>query len=192
MPRAGLTRDSVIESAAALADERGLDRLSMSALARELGVKDASLYGHVKSLADLKLGIALSTAAASAERLAAALAGLSGADALRAFANDYRAFAREHPGRHAATRLPVPLDEVSDLAVFRRYVDLVHSVLRGYGLDEPDRTDAVRFIRSMVDGFTGLEASGGFNDPRAADESWQACVEALDAALTHWPIRTAP
>jgi AcrR family transcriptional regulator len=47
--RAGLSRERVLGAAVALADEGGLDGLSMRKLARSLGVEAMSLYNHVAS-----------------------------------------------------------------------------------------------------------------------------------------------
>ena len=58
MPRAGLTRDRVVHAGADLADEVGLGEATVSALARRLGVRVASLYSHVDGAADLQEGIA--------------------------------------------------------------------------------------------------------------------------------------
>ncbi|HET7171632.1 MAG TPA: TetR/AcrR family transcriptional regulator C-terminal domain-containing protein [Gaiellales bacterium] len=45
--RAGLTRDRVLATAVQLADEDGLDGLSMRKLAKRLGVEAMSLYNHI-------------------------------------------------------------------------------------------------------------------------------------------------
>ncbi len=48
-----LTRDRVLRTALALADEQGLDRLSMRRLGQALGVEAMSLYHHVANKEDL-------------------------------------------------------------------------------------------------------------------------------------------
>jgi len=52
-----LTRGRVLETAVRLADESGIESLSMRKLARELGVEAMSLYNHVASKADMVDGI---------------------------------------------------------------------------------------------------------------------------------------
>ncbi|MWV49295.1 TetR family transcriptional regulator [Rathayibacter sp. VKM Ac-2803] len=52
----------VTEAGAALADERGLGRLSTSAVADRLGVGNPSLYEHVDGLAALERRIAVRAA----------------------------------------------------------------------------------------------------------------------------------
>jgi AcrR family transcriptional regulator len=89
MPRVGLTTDRLVEAAAELADEVGFGHVSISALARRFGVKDANLYSHVRNI-----------------------------------------------------------------------------TFHGYCL---------------------LEAGGGFGAPRDVRASWDKAIDALHAALTHWP-----
>ncbi|MGW6540139.1 TetR/AcrR family transcriptional regulator [Streptomyces sp. NPDC055051] len=189
MVRAGLTAERVTVAAAELADEAGLDRVTMSQVARRLGVKDASLYAHVRNLEDLRGRIALLAADEKTIRIAEATAGRSGRDALVAFANAWRAYAHEHPGRYTATQTPIRIDpELAATAPGpRRAVELTYGMLRGYGLAEPDLTDAVRLLRSTFHGFVALEAAGGFAQARSPQHSWVRALDALHTLLEHWP-----
>jgi AcrR family transcriptional regulator len=47
--RAGLSRERVLSAAVALADEGGVEELSMRRLAKQLGVEAMSLYNHIAS-----------------------------------------------------------------------------------------------------------------------------------------------
>jgi AcrR family transcriptional regulator len=187
MARAGLTVDRVVEAAADLADEVGFEKVTLSALARHFGVKDASLYSHVKNLQDLRTRVALLAGGELIDRITAAVAGRAGKDALAAFAGAYREYALERPGRYAATQIRVDQDVAAASPGFRRTAEITYGMLRAYGLDEPDLTDAVRLLRSTFHGFCALEAGGGFGAPRDVLRSWDKAVEALHLALTHWP-----
>ncbi|MFD6434331.1 TetR/AcrR family transcriptional regulator [Streptomyces venezuelae] len=189
MVRAGLTAERVTIAAAELADEVGLDRLTMSQVARRLGVKDASLYAHVRGLEDLRGRIALLAADEKTIRIAEATAGRSGKDALIAYADAWRDYARLHPGRYTATQTPIEIDPAlaAEAPGPRRAVDLTYGMLRAYGLAEPDLTDAVRLLRSTFHGFVALEAAGGFAHERPAQDSWNRALAALHTLLEHWP-----
>jgi AcrR family transcriptional regulator len=187
MPRAGLTPDRITAAAADLADEVGFENVSLSALARHFGVKDASLYSHVRNLQDLRGRMALLAGGEMIDLIAAAVAGRAGKDALAAFAGAYREYALRHPGRYAATQLPLDQTLVTGSPALRRTTEITYGMLRAYGLDEPDLTDAVRLLRSTFHGFCALEAGGGFGAPREVRRSWDRSVEALHLALTHWP-----
>jgi AcrR family transcriptional regulator len=56
-PRIPLSKERVLQAAVALADEEGIEALSMRKLAEELGVKAMSLYNHVANKDDLLDGI---------------------------------------------------------------------------------------------------------------------------------------
>ncbi|MDX3244371.1 TetR/AcrR family transcriptional regulator [Streptomyces sp. ME18-1-4] len=195
MPRVGLTTDRLVEGAAELADEVGFDNVSISALARRFGVKDASLYSHVKNLRELRTRLALLVGGEMIDQIAAAVVGLAGKDALVAFAGAYREYALRHPGRYAATQIRIDDELDQELAagspVLRRTVDITYGMLRAYGLDEPDITDAVRLLRSTFHGYCVLEAGGAFGAPRDVQRSWNKAIDALHLALTHWPREDA-
>jgi AcrR family transcriptional regulator len=189
MPRAGLSTERVVRAAAELADAEGLEAVTASTLARELGVRPASLYSHVASTADLRTRVALLALAEMADAAADALAGRAGPDALRAFADAYRGYAHRHPGRYAATRLPLD-DATAAASAGPRNAALARAVLRGYSLGAADETHAVRLVGSVLHGFTTLELAGGFahgapGDPDA-EASWDRAVEGLDTLLRSW------
>ncbi|MPY48406.1 TetR-like C-terminal domain-containing protein [Streptomyces acidicola] len=187
MARAGLTVDRLVAAAADLADEVGFENVTLSALARRFGVKDASLYAHVRNLQDLRTRVAFLAGGEMIDRIAAAVAGRAGKDALSAFADAYRAYALERPGRYAATQIRIDQALVADSPALRRTAEITYGMLRAYGLDEPDLTDAVRLLRSTFHGYCALEASGGFGAPRDVQASWDRAVAALHVALEHWP-----
>ncbi|MFJ3876964.1 TetR/AcrR family transcriptional regulator [Streptomyces sp. NPDC090077] len=189
MARAGLTAERVTIAGAELADETGLDRVTMAQVARRLGVKDASLYAHVRGLEDLRGRIALLAADEKTLRIAEATVGRAGKDALVAYADAWREYAHAHPGRYAATQTPIRIDpELAEKAAGpRRAVELTYGMLRGYGLTEPDLTDAVRLLRSTFHGFVALEAAGGFAHERSPQQSWTRALDALHTLLEHWP-----
>ncbi|MEU1705457.1 TetR-like C-terminal domain-containing protein [Streptomyces sp. NPDC005706] len=187
MARAGLTVDRIVAAAAELADEAGFGNVSLSALARRFGVKDASLYSHVRNLNDLRTRLALHAGGELIDRIAEAVAGRAGRDALAAFAGAYRSYAQEHPGRYAATQIRIDQSLIADSPALRRTAEITYGMLRAYGLAEPDLTDAVRLLRSTFHGYCALESTGGFGAPRDAQASWDKAVEALHIALTHWP-----
>ncbi|MYZ09576.1 TetR family transcriptional regulator [Streptomyces sp. SID2999] len=187
MARAGITADRLVAAAAELADEAGFEHVTLSALARRFGVKDASLYSHVRNLNDLRTRLALYAGGELIDRIAAAVAGRAGRDALTAFADAYRAYALEHPGRYAATQIRIDQSLIADSPALRRTAEITYGMLRAYGLSEPDLTDAVRLLRSTFHGYCVLESAGGFSAGRAVDASWDKGVEALHRALEHWP-----
>lgn len=190
MPRAGLSAERVTLGGADLADEIGFDRVTLSQVARCFNVKVASLYSHVTSSHDLRTRIAQLALTEMADRAAKALAGRAGQDALIALGDTYRDYAREHPGRYAATRYPLDVDAAAASAG-GRHADMTRAVLRGYELDEEDQTHAVRLLGSVFHGFVTLELAGAFTHSNpASQESWSRALDALDGVLRNWSAPT--
>ncbi|KAK1180685.1 WHG domain-containing protein [Streptomyces sp. NBS 14/10] len=182
-----LTMERLIQAGAELADEAGFEQVTVSELARRLDVKVASLYSRLKTSQDLKTGIALLALEELADRVAAALAGRAGKDALAASANVYRDYAREHPGRYAATQLRLD-SKTAAASAGVRHAQMTRAILRGYELTEPDQTHAVRLLGSVFHGYVSLELGGGFSHSAPdTEETWSRILDALDALLRHWP-----
>ena len=171
-------------TAARIADESGFETLTLAAVAHDAGVALPSLYKHVEGLDGLRLRIAVLAVRELGDVLARATVGKSGRDALRAMATAYVTYAREHPGRYAATlRAPDPNDEEHTTAS-DAVLHVVYAVLQGYRLSGNALIDATRSVRSALHGFAALEAAGGFGMPRDVNRSFAWMVDALDRALS--------
>jgi AcrR family transcriptional regulator len=183
MPRAGLDSEAVVAAAAELADERGLDAVSLTALAQRLGVRTPSLYAHVGGLADLRSRLGARGARELAAAVTVAAAGRARLDALQAVALTYRDYARAHPGTYAAMqRAPEP--DAGELAgAARELLDLILAALGGYELHGEKAIHAVRAVRAALHGFVALEQLGGFRLEVSLDESYQALIAMLDRGL---------
>ncbi|PJJ70609.1 AcrR family transcriptional regulator [Diaminobutyricimonas aerilata] len=187
MSRSPLTRETVIADAAALADEAGFDEVTLSAVARRLGVQAPSLYSHVRDLAALRDGISALALAELGRRVALAIGGRSGRAALRGLADAHRGLARDRPGLWRSLQRRVGAS-VAAAPEARTLVALNDAVLDGYGLPQREHVHATRMIGSVVNGFLALESTGSFDhsDP-APDVSWARILDALDALLREWP-----
>lgn len=188
MKRHALTSEVVIADAAVLADEGGFDAVTLSAVARRLGVQTPSLYSHVRDLAALRDGITELALRELGDRISLGIAGRSGRLALQGFAEAHRAFARESPGRWQSLQRRVGASVVGAEAA-RRIVALADAVLLDYGLPPEERVHAIRLIGSTINGYLTLERIGSFEHSRpAAEVSWHRALDALDALLRSWPV----
>ena len=184
MPRAGLTRDRVVETAARIADESGLDSLTLAAVAAELGVRTPSLYKHVDGLPALRRLLAVRAKRDLAGVLAAATVGRARGDALRALALAYRAWAADHPAAAAAAQAAPDPDDAEDVAASTAATEVVFGALSGYGLTDDALVDATRSLRAGLVGFAALSSGGAFGLARPVEASFAWWVDALDRALT--------
>jgi AcrR family transcriptional regulator len=189
VPRAGLNRERVVDVATTVADEVGFDRLSLAAVAERAGVRLPSLYKHIDSLVGLRRDLTVRALSELAAALAPAVDGRTGDEALRALAGAYRRYAKQHPGRYAATvRAPSP-DDTEHVAAADAVLRTVDGVLAGYGLEGDDAVDGARTVRAALHGFVVLEAAGGFGLPRDVSRSFDRLVAVLHDGLTSRPGR---
>ena len=180
MPRAGLTPERIISEAATVADEVGLDRLTLAAVAQRCGVSLPGLYKHVSGL---DRGQARYRAAGRTELTsvtARAAAGVTGVESLSAMSAAYRSYALAYPGRYAASVLaPAPGDE-EHIEVATQAFEVISAALVGYHLEGADLIHAVRMWRAACHGIATLQTAGGFGLPESVDVTFGHLIDALD------------
>jgi AcrR family transcriptional regulator len=162
MPRGtpSLTQERIVEAAAALASERGLDRLTMRDLARTLGVGTMSLYYHVADKSALE--DALTEYVWAQIELPADPPPGDWQERLRTMARSWRRVMLEN---HAL--LPLMLT--------RRYtgphglapVEELLDALGDAGFDAPDGVRCFRLLSAYVVGFVESEVARSLRDPGA-------------------------
>jgi AcrR family transcriptional regulator len=186
VPRAGLSRARVVDEAAELADEVGLEGLTLAALAERLGVRQPSLYKHLDSLAGLRRSISLQAKGELGDVLLRAAVGRSGADAITVMAGAYREWALEHPARYTAAQWIAGPEDEEDTAASLGAIQVISDVLTAYELRGDDAIDAIRAFRSTLHGFVSLEAAGSFGLDRDLDRSFDRLVRGFVITLTNW------
>lgn len=182
-PGPSLDRAAVVRAAAALADESGLEGVTLGSVAARLGVQPPSLYNHVAGLNGLRRALALWGLRELSRRLERAAVGKAGDDALVAVAHAYRGFAHERPGVYAATLRAPESGDAEWAALGAELVGIVLAVLAGYGVEGDDALHATRGLRSLLHGFVALEAGGGFGLPLDRDESFERLLQGFIAGL---------
>ncbi|MBV9803283.1 MAG: TetR/AcrR family transcriptional regulator [Solirubrobacterales bacterium] len=183
MPPAGLTRARVIEEAAAVADEFGIEQLTLAEVADRLGVSVPALYKHVSGIEGVRRDLAVRAVRELTMAMATAALGRAGKDALDGIATAYRDYAHVHPGVSAAgVRAPAP-DDHEHLAAGDAAVDVIAAALGGYGLTDDEMVHTIRAFRIIMHGLVSLEASGGFAMPHSLDDTFHRIIDGLHAAL---------
>ena len=188
--RAGLDQATVVEAAAKLVDEEGIEQLSLGRLAERLGIRTPSLYNHVAGLPGLKHDLALYCLRDLLDHATLATIGKSRAEAIVALADAYRSFARQTPGRYTLTQQAPNPGDLEAQALAQQVVDVVRAILAPYRLSDEDAIHAIRGLRSIVQGFVSLEVTGGFGLPVDLDASFHWLINVFVAGLAQ-PIITS-
>lgn len=178
-----MSQDAVIEAALTVLERDGLDAVTGTRIADELGVTQPALYRHVEGMEEVWRGLGLQIRSRLVDALNEAAAGRSGADAVVAVANAWRRFANEHRSFYAATdRHPCAGDPELEAAV-EEVVAVLARTVRGYRLDDTSSIDAARMLRSFLHGFVHLEHGDGHPSPYDTDASFERIVRLLTTVL---------
>lgn len=181
--RTPLDQEQVVDVAARLADANGLEHLTLTKIAAELGVQQPALYRHVESWNDLLRLLSLRGRERLADSLAAAAIGVSGDAAVAAVGRAWRSTVTTHPGLYEATdRYPCAGDAELEDAV-ERIVSVIAQALAGFDLDEDHRVHAARALRSAFHGFSHLESGDGHPGTHDLDETFDGMIELLCAGI---------
>lgn len=182
-PKVALDLETVIEAAADIADQFGVQEVTLANLAKRLNIRPPSLYNHVEGLPGLRKELAILGLNKLYAELSATAVGLTGEKAIIELSKTYINFARKHPGLYEATLLaPDPKDQ--DVQVSGgKIVDLTINVLREYDLEGDSALHAVRGLRSILHGFSSLEQKGGLELALDLDVSLRLIIKAFLAGI---------
>lgn len=176
MSKNRLDKTLIFNTSAELAEDVGLENITLLKLAIKLGVKTPSLYNHINGLKDIYVGLAT----LAMERLGAvvrdAAIGKSNEEAIIAIANEYRRFAKECPELYKAIIKSPKLHDSQVKEAGHIFVNIIYKVLEGYKYSEEDSIHIVRGLRSIMHGFVSLEAAGFFKLDLDREESFKRLV----------------
>jgi AcrR family transcriptional regulator len=177
-----LSREAILDAALALADERGLDAVSMRAVARRVGVTPMALYPYVGNKDALLDGLV--------DRLLANLLPLADEegdwrDRLRRGARAARQLAHRHPSTY-----PLLLARPSVTPDAVRVVDGIYSLLLEAGVPPRQVPRLERLLSTFVLGYAISEVNGRFSEgtlhPRARRAQLPAELVPAHRRLASW------
>lgn len=162
MPAPAKTSEAAILAAArAILEERGLQALTMQAVADAVGVRPPSLYKRIGDRDALLARLELDTFDRLGATLAAAGAGLSPRDALEAQAHAFRRFAGENPRAYAVIYGPDSIRGAEADAARRAAVRPALERLAAL-VGEARALSAARTLTAYLHGFVSIEGAGLF------------------------------
>lgn len=182
MNKRNLNRTQVIEAAAMIAEEQGLEAVTLKAVADRLQIRTPSLYNHIKSLADLKYQLSLYSLKYLTDELLLTKE-KNGNDAVRVMGMTYIKFAREHRGLYETTQWLNMWNDENVKVLFEPVVELLTVIYNGYGLTELELAHLIRGFRSIIHGFAAIESNNGFGHDSSIEESFAFTLDIFLAGI---------
>ena len=171
-PRPRLSRERVLQEAVLLADESGIESLSMRRLGERLGVEAMSLYKHVANKDDLLDAMVDSVFAeidlAAGER--------SWRAAMRLRSISVRAALKRHPWA-----VPMMQSRATPGPSTLGHLDALIGMLRGAGFSVVLTAHALSVVDAYVYGFAMQEKALPFDDEERSSEVVQQILAAMPA-----------
>jgi AcrR family transcriptional regulator len=172
-PRQHLTIDQIVAAATSLADDEGLDAVTMRGMAQSLGVVPMTLYTYVPGKAEL-LDLMLDAAYQRMPR--AGTAGQPWRQRVTAIAGENRALFQAHPWAAVISTIRPPLGP----GLMAKYEHEL-SALDGLGLDDIDIDAALTHVLTFVQAWAraAADAQATRHDSAMDDEQWWAATAPL-------------
>jgi TetR/AcrR family tetracycline transcriptional repressor len=171
--RERLTRERVVAAALAVLDRDGLERLTMRALGRELGVDPMAAYHHVPDKAAILQGVV--EAILAQIPLPAPDIVMSWPDGLRLIARSHRQALLAHPNALPVVSTQPPLTPAS-----LRLIEAAAALLVRGGLTPMQTLEAINGAAAIVIGSTQVEAGV----TPGSEPIEQQAIESVYAALS--------
>ncbi|MBM7662360.1 AcrR family transcriptional regulator [Bacillus mesophilus] len=182
-PRMGLDKVTIIEVAVELANNEGMEAVTLATLAKRLNIRTPSLYNHIEGLDDLRNKLALIGMNRLFHGLKAAIGNKTGDEAVHAMSIGYVQFSRQNPGLYELTLAAPNPENIEIQQAGKSIVELTIEVLQEYKLERENAIHAVRGLRSLLHGFASLEQKQAFGLPVNLDKSLHLLVNTFLAGL---------
>lgn len=181
MPRADMDKSIIVKKAAELANEIGLEKVTLKRLASDLNIKSPSLYNHINGLEDLQKEVMLYGWKQLEERVIEAAVCVTGYDALEAMGRTFYKYATENPGIFNAMLWynKFQSDEMQDAT--KRIFSIVYKIFSTLNISQENCDHLIRTYRAFLEGYALLVNNRAFGHPLSIEESFEISLQVLIA-----------
>lgn len=179
MSRNGLDTNRIISRAAQMANEMGLENITLKMLADDLGVKSPSLYNHIDGLDDLKMQLMVYGWKQMEQRIIQAVIGISGYDAIQAGCYAFYEYATENPGVFDAMLWYNKFQNAETMEATKGLFSFLFKITASLNISEENCNHIIRTLRGFLEGFSLLVNNAAFGNPISIEESFALSVNVL-------------
>ncbi len=179
MSRNGLDTNRIISRAAQMANEMGLENITLKMLADDLGVKSPSLYNHIDGLDDLKMQLMVYGWKQMEQRIIQAVIGISGYDAIKAGCYAFYEYATENPGVFDAMLWYNKFQNAETMEATKGLFSVLFKITASLNISEENCNHIIRTLRGFLEGFSLLVNNAAFGNPISIEESFALSVNVL-------------
>ncbi|MBQ5332726.1 MAG: WHG domain-containing protein [Oscillospiraceae bacterium] len=179
MAKMGLDKMAVIERAAQLANESGIESVTIKELADCLNIQPPSLYNHISGLEELKKELMLFGWKQAEERLLSSAKDLNGYDAIRQMCREFYAYATKNKGVFSAMLWYNKYIDDSSMSATSGLFTMIYKCMESTGISRERSEHLIRTLRGFLEGYSLLVNNGAFGHPANIDESFEISLDVL-------------
>ncbi len=174
-----ISDDDIIEVSAMLANEVGLDNLSLKMIASKLDIKSPSLYNHFSSLDEIREKIMIYGWMNVGNKMIESTVGVTGYDAIRNMCYAFYDYASNNKGIFSAMLWYNMYDNEVSLEATKRLHEVIFEIVKPLNISNKNTKHCIRLMRSFLEGFALLEDNDAFGDLLSINESFDLSLEIL-------------
>lgn len=175
------TKEAVIQAASDIADEKGLNNLSLKTVAEKLNIRTPSLYNHINCLDELLRAVAHKGMRQMNERMKQAAIGKTGAVAIKAVSIEYLNYMIEHCGVYETIQWATWHGTEETSAIFDDYLSLLITLIKSCDFNPTHTNEILNMLTGIFHGYTTLQLRYAFSNP---DKVRSDLCDALDTLLS--------
>ena len=179
MVRTGLDTHMVICRAAQIANEVGIENITLKMLADDLGVKSPSLYNHIEGLEDLKTRLMIYGWKQMEQKIMQSVIGVSGYDAIKAGCYSFYEYATENPGVFNAMLWYNKFQNSETIEATSGLFSILFKVTSSLNISDENCNHIIRTLRGFLEGFSLLVNNKAFGNPISIEESFELSLNVL-------------
>lgn len=160
-----LTRDIIVQTASAIADQEGLNKVTLKRIAQELGIRSPSLYNHINSLDDLWREIAHTGMKTMNYEMKESVLGKSGNTAVKATGAAYLTYMIAHPGIYEAIQWAVWHGTRETEQLFEVYTEFLKKLILSLDLKNGNIEEIVTVLTGVLHGYTTMQLGRSLRNP---------------------------
>lgn len=183
MARMGLDKNAIIYRAAQLANDVGLENITLKALANDLNIQPPSLYNHIGGLEDLKKELMFYGWHQVEEQIIGAVAGISGYDAIEIICRTFLEYTTTNPGIFNAMLWYNKFENDESQNATTKIFSVAFKILSSLNISQENSEHLIRTFRSFLEGFALLVNHNAFGNPISINDSFELSLKVLIAGL---------
>ena len=174
-----VTKATIIQTAADIADKEGLQNVSLKVIAEALEIRTPSLYNHIKNLGELLREVAHDGMRSMNARMVKAAIGHVGDKALKIIATEYLNYMIEHTGVYEIIQWANWNGTEETAAIYNEYISLLNAFIIPYNLEIESSREVLNMITGFIHGYTTLQLRYAFSNPERVQHELYNAMDTL-------------